>query len=124
MKTIRILYVLTAGIGLAQSPAASGWFWQNPLPRANYLSAAVALDSNTVVAVGDGGTILRTTDGGATWPAVSSGTTKWLARVSFTGANTGTVVGEGGTILRTTDSGVTWKAQSSGNHPDRTPPMR
>src|SRR5207244_1096214 len=72
------------------------------------------LDVNTVVAVGDYGTILRTTDGGATWTRQSSGTTSPLRGVSFTDANTGTAVGDKDTILRTTDGGVTWKAQSSG----------
>jgi photosystem II stability/assembly factor-like uncharacterized protein len=65
------------------------------------------------------GTILRTTDGGATWVAQDSGTTNTLNGVSFTDANTGTVVGggpSGGAILRTTDEGATWVEQDSGTH--------
>ena len=52
-------------IGLAQTSADSGWVWQNPLPDGNHLYATAVLDSNTAVAVGGNGTILRTTDGGA-----------------------------------------------------------
>jgi photosystem II stability/assembly factor-like uncharacterized protein len=52
------------------------------------------------------GTILRTTDGGATWTSQASGTNNPLFGVAFTDANTGTAVGDGGTILRTTDGGA------------------
>jgi photosystem II stability/assembly factor-like uncharacterized protein len=51
------------------------------------------------------GTILRTTDGDATWVEQDSGTHKGLADVSFTDANTGTAVGDNGTILRTIGGG-------------------
>jgi len=74
-------------------------------------------DANTGTIVGGGGTILRTTNGGATWTAQSSGTTQDLQNVFFTDANTGTVVGSGGTILRTTNGGENWIPQFSGtNH--------
>jgi photosystem II stability/assembly factor-like uncharacterized protein len=59
------------------------------------------IDANTGTAVGWEGTILRTTDGGATWTAQESCTTNLLYGVSFTDANTGTAVGQFGTILRT-----------------------
>ena len=76
-------------------------------------------DANTGTAVGDGGTILRTTDGGNKWIKQSSGTTLDLMGVSFTEANIGTVVGYGwndsyceGIILRTIDGGKNWESQS------------
>ncbi|RMH61261.1 MAG: T9SS C-terminal target domain-containing protein [Calditrichaeota bacterium] len=71
-------------------------------------------DANTGTAVGDNGTILRTTDGGANWVSQNSGTTNNLNSVSFTDANTGTAVGTGGVILRTTDGGANWVSQNSG----------
>jgi hypothetical protein len=73
-------------------------------------------DANNGTAVGPPGTIVRTTDGGATWVAQTSGTTAALWDVSFTDANNGTAVGSGpgGIILRTTDGGATWVAQTSG----------
>jgi photosystem II stability/assembly factor-like uncharacterized protein len=55
--------------------------------------------------VGVGGTIVRTTDGGATWTPQASGTTNILHGVSFVDANTGTAVGDSGTILRTDTGG-------------------
>ncbi len=69
---------------------------------------------NLGCAVGGGGTILRTTNGGSTWSAVKSGTTQTLYGVAFADASDGWAVGGGGTILRTTNGGSTWSAVKSG----------
>jgi len=71
-------------------------------------------DANTGIIVGQTGTILRTTDGGTSWVAQTSGITSTLFDVSFTDANTGTIVGQDGIILRTTDGGTNWVEQTSG----------
>ena len=72
-------------------------------------------DAKTGTAVGGSSTILRTSDGGATWtvqqhPATNS--SRYYG-VFFSDANTGTVVGGNGAILRTTDGGDTWNVQPS-----------
>ncbi len=72
------------------------------------------IDANTAIAAGDLGTILLSTDGGATWTPQESGTTNSLLAVTFRDRDTGTVVGDGGTILRTTNGGATWTPQASG----------
>ncbi len=41
------------------------------------------MDATTGYAVGDNGTILKTTDGGANWTAQTSGTTNNFFSVSF-----------------------------------------
>jgi photosynthesis system II assembly factor YCF48-like protein len=76
------------------------------------------VDANHGWAVGYDGTIVATTDGGATWTAQTSGTTNTLIWVSFVDANHGWAVGEFGTIVATTDGGASWTAQTSGttNH--------
>src|SRR5690349_17945085 len=112
------IIVFTFCLLTARAGADSGWFWQNPLPQRNSLNGVAMLDADTVIAVGDPGTILRSTDGGATWIRQKSGTTSDLTAVSFTDANTGTAVGwnrdrREGTILRTTDGGATWTPQSN-----------
>jgi photosystem II stability/assembly factor-like uncharacterized protein len=78
------------------------------------LNAVFFSNANNGTAVGLGGTILRTINGGADWTAQSSGTTEHLEDVFFTNANTGTAVGLEGTILRTTNGGATWVPQTSG----------
>jgi hypothetical protein len=71
------------------------------------------VDANVGTAVGAGGTICRTSNGGTTWTVQPSGTEYSLYGVSFRDANIGTVVGEGGTILRTTTGGVVWVQDGS-----------
>src|SRR5215470_14626255 len=117
--TMRVLFrVLIFFFGITavrtSSFAQSGWFWQNPLPQGNTLRGVATLSPSSTVAVGDFGTILRTTDGGATWTPQFSGTTYRLRGVSFVDANNGTAVGDFGTIVRTTDGGATWTPQTSG----------
>ena len=83
----------------------------------NWLYGVSFTDANIGMVVGDWGTILRTTNGGATWtsqPNPMSGVGNVLTSVSFTDANMGTAVGSGGSILRTTDGGASWTSQSSG----------
>jgi len=72
-------------------------------------------------AVGAGGTILHTGEGGATWTAQTSPPgTPDLAAATFAGASDGWAVGDGGTILHTGDGGATWTAQTSGTTQDLT----
>jgi photosystem II stability/assembly factor-like uncharacterized protein len=61
----------------------------------------VFTDRSSGTAVGAGGRILRTTNGGAKWVREWSQTENLLYGVSMWDAYTGTVVGDGGTILRT-----------------------
>jgi photosystem II stability/assembly factor-like uncharacterized protein len=58
---------------------------------------------------GDNGTILRTTDGGATWTVQPTDTKASLWGISFIDTQTGFVVGDQGAVLRTADGGITWK---------------
>ena len=64
MKVRLSLLVLPLGLALVRTSsfADSGWFWQNPLPQGNTLTSVVVLNSQTVVAVGGRGTIIRSMD--------------------------------------------------------------
>ena len=83
----------------------TGWYKQDSLRQLNLLLGVSFTDANRGTAVGQNGTILRTTNGGATWARKTSGTSENLLSVSFTDANSGTAVGANGTILRTNDGG-------------------
>ena len=72
------------------------------------------VNSSTGWVVGEGGTILKTVNGGTTWTKQNSGTAVLLRSVDFVNSSTGWVVGEGGTILKTVNGGTTWTAQNSG----------
>jgi len=95
-------------------PTGGGWSMQSSGTTANLYDVAFS-GATHGWAVGHGGAILATTDGGSTWSAQSSGTTASLMAVAFSDATHGWAVGYGGAILTTTNGGATWSAQSSGS---------
>jgi len=101
---------------LASPLFAQRWTWQSPLPQGFTLHDVDAEQSSNLVAVGEEGTIIRSTDGGSTWVVrhSSGGVSHTLNSISFGDLDSGTVVGHSGTILRTTDGGATWRTQASG----------
>jgi photosystem II stability/assembly factor-like uncharacterized protein/putative cell wall-binding protein len=111
---LSLLLVLCAvGIPLSAASATSGagtWSWQNPKPQGNWLWDVTFADASHGWAVGDGGSVLHTTDGGATWSPQNSGTTTRLLAVAFADTSRGWAVGVG-TILHTSNGGVTWSPQ-------------
>ena len=58
------------------------WYMQNP--TLSDLMSVYFVDSDRGWAVGGGGTILNTSDGGETWVQQSSGTTSQLQSIYFT----------------------------------------
>jgi photosystem II stability/assembly factor-like uncharacterized protein len=108
-----VLLILAVSTLTRVARADSGWSWQNPVPTAEPLWSVVHLDFQTIIAVGNSGTILKSIDGGATWTPQSSGITGRLEGVCFADANTGSAVGLNGIILGTNDGGATWTPQSS-----------
>lgn len=63
--------------------------------------------------MGNGGTILKTPNGGENWGSQNSGTSRWLKSTYFIDSQTGWAVGWFGTILNTIDGGESWGSQSS-----------
>jgi photosystem II stability/assembly factor-like uncharacterized protein len=67
---------------------------------------SIAANTDTLVACGDGGAILSSTDNGRTWTPRLSGNSAWLVAVTYGGGQF-VIVGEAGRIL-TSHDGVTW----------------
>jgi photosystem II stability/assembly factor-like uncharacterized protein len=88
-----------------------GFRWDIQYTGETQLYGLSFLLSGTGTAVGELGTILRSTDRGVTWTPQDGGTTANLYSVSFVSRLTGTAVGNSGTILRTDDGGDTWTPQ-------------
>jgi photosystem II stability/assembly factor-like uncharacterized protein len=113
-----LLAVLVFVPGSAGAGISHDWQWVNPLPQGQGLEDFSVVNSQVIYAVGDGGSMVKSDDGGISWQALATGTTAWLLGVDFTDELTGTTVGEvnlAGIILRTTDGGQTWLPQ--GNSP-------
>lgn len=95
------------------------WFWQNPLTQGNSLNGTYFISHDTGWAVGDFGTMLKTTNAGAVWSIQSSPTTNSLYGISFFDSSNGIIAGGNpgrGVILRTSDRGKNWVIQSSFSH--------
>ena len=74
-----VLY-LTRVFGLLRGPlekaplcSEDGWCWSHPLPQGNSLHAVCSMSADVAWAVGDEGTVLKTTDGGQNWGRQVSG---------------------------------------------------
>lgn len=88
---------------LSLSASAQGW-----RRMGTDFKGLAATDTATVIAVGDFGNILRSTDAGSSWSVVPSGTTQNLFAVQFFDARHGILTGDSGITLRTNDAGTTW----------------
>lgn len=93
----------------------SSWQWVNPLPQGNILNSVWSVNADTVFSVGDYSTILKTTNGGATWQVNpnAAGMLEPLYAVQFLNGTTGYAGGESGRVLKTTDAGATWFPQNT-----------
>ena len=84
-----------------------------PAVMARLASRTLALDAvaidGAMVAVGERGHILISTDGGETWVQQEVPTRTALTGVYFHDRNLGWAVGHDSAILRTTDGGTTWE---------------
>src|SRR5215470_19504177 len=104
-KTVHLTFVIV----FCSSFRVFGQWFSVDSGTTNNLNGAYLLDSGIGFAVGDAGTILKSTDAGATWGTLPSGTTNTLYDVYFFDGTQGAAVGEQGLILRTTDGGAMWQ---------------
>jgi photosystem II stability/assembly factor-like uncharacterized protein len=119
-------------LGLTQVPAANA---TGPWQRVRRVFAAMAFAGTsfatgnsstallldgatagpTAVAVGERGTIIRSTDGGRSWVPMGCPTLTTLTGITFSENNTGWAVGHDAIILHSTDGGITWAKQWQGD---------
>ncbi|MBC8489367.1 MAG: T9SS type A sorting domain-containing protein [Bacteroidetes bacterium] len=105
MKHLRYLLLLV--IVITQSTHAQNWVFQLSNTDKNLWSVTF-LDANTGLVAGEGGTILKTTDGGSTWQQKNSNTGNALGGIQFVTPNIGYAGGMDGPLLKTTDTGESW----------------
>lgn len=102
--------------GVAFVTSDGGHSWEaRPTGVATLLRRVAFVDDKVALAVGEQGTIVRSTDRGRTWTRVGLGaTTSRLNEVRFSSPANGWAVGDAGTVLQTRDGGLTWTPQASG----------
>jgi photosystem II stability/assembly factor-like uncharacterized protein len=95
------------------TPAApDGWVVQTSGTE-NFLRGVEFPTESIGYAVGSGGVILKTTNGGTTWITQTSGVGSTFSSVSFVSQSVGIVSGFGGVLLKTTNGGSNWTQQTS-----------
>lgn len=100
------------GFVLVSSDGGDSWETQS-VPRS--LNNVTWRDAANGVAVGSGGSLFATSDGGASWaPLQKTVSPQGLFGVAFADASNGIAVGGAGTIVATTDGGKKWTLQTSG----------
>ena len=86
----------------------AAWTEINPGLGQTYVDVC-AIDTQTAWAVGEGGAIARTTDGGLTWQNKRKiGYATYTRSVTATSANAAWALGIDGVVLKTTDGGANW----------------
>lgn len=104
-----LVVAIAAGTGIAAAQDAElEVSVMAPLASKSLMLDAVALDDR-LVAVGERGHVLISTDGGASWRQIEVPTRAMLTAVAFINNETGVAVGHDSVILRSTDGGETWK---------------
>ena len=117
MKHSRGIFVLICACVMASgfasvaaaAPAATGWSAQSSGTTQD-LKGEFWVDATQGWAVGAGGVILRTTDGGSTWTPQTSTSTRTLWVALFIDAQRGWAAGDAGTAFATADAGQRWFA--------------
>lgn len=90
---------------IIDKPVAAKFFPKST--HARFMS--IASNENTLLAVGERGIIVRSTDKGATWTQMASPVDITLASVTFETPKRVWAVGQAASILRSDDAGLTWK---------------
>jgi photosystem II stability/assembly factor-like uncharacterized protein len=89
--------------------------WQsiNPLPQGQPLNGLWTVSPDTLVAIGNNGTIIRSSNAGVTWNVqrTVNSDTDFFNAVQFVSKSVGWVVGDNGVVLKTTDGGFSWVDQ-------------
>lgn len=114
-NTFLILFILFT------IPIYSQWVYQNS-GASEYINDVFCITEDIVVAVGDNGTILKTTNGGLDWVQKTSGTIYNFQKVRFANQNIGYAISSDsglffGELHKTTDGGESWSVISTNNLP-------
>ena len=113
----QLLYILFFCLGFAIiniNAQGGGWYWSNPLPQGNDLKSIQFITPNSGFAIGNYGTLLKTTNGGINWEYLLLQSPINLSSLYFVNSNVGYAVGDSGLILKTTNGGESWINQVSG----------
>jgi photosystem II stability/assembly factor-like uncharacterized protein len=107
--------VFVGDLGAVVTSSDGGTNYTNAGIGGNHLNGVWFIDANTGWAVGDGGRIVKSVNGGLAWTPQTSGTANHLTDVRFTSANNGFACGDNGTVVYTVNGGTSWLTHTTGS---------
>lgn len=114
-KSLLLIAVMT--LLFSTTAFSQGWVAQTSgVGGGVSLSSVHFISATTGLAVGTGGTIIKTTNGGTNWSTRTSLTANALTSVRFINATTAIAVGQFGIILYSTNAGETWTNTTTGTN--------
>jgi photosystem II stability/assembly factor-like uncharacterized protein len=115
VATIVILLASAVVLALPATVLAESFVWTAQVSgTAVVLSSMSAADANHAWAVGQGGIIRYTNNGGSNWGGQASGTGENLVGITAVSTTHAWASGDNGTIRVTLNGGTTWNPQASG----------
>lgn len=114
----KIILLIVAGLFFATNALNAqiddGWVEAGNVAYNSTLKSIVFTTIDKGFAVGNGGSLMKTTNGGLSWTAYSTGYSFHFQEIFFVNENIGFLVGNknydlNGRVLKTTDGGVTWQ---------------
>ena len=112
----QLLFFLVFLFTVSAYAQLGGWEWQNPKPQGNDLHDVQFLSDQVGWAVGGGGTVLKSVDGGASWVINRRVGSDYLMALHFIDAEKGWAVDFYGAVIRTVDGGTTWTRSITGSY--------
>ena len=116
MRKQKLVLMLVMFLCVGNLFAQRVWQWQNPSPTGQVLLDCKFVNANTVFIVGEAGTVLKSTDAGASWTCKNP-TIYNLRKIHIVNPNLIFVGGDAATVLKTTNLGETWVDISFGSDP-------
>src|SRR5690606_29057237 len=108
------LFILVCLLCLLPFPLPAQFFSvQRVVPVPPRITSIISSDSLTLWAVGEKGTVIKSTDGGVSWLKTVSGTDKTLRTICFVDDTTGFAAGDASVIIYTSNGGLTWSPLTS-----------
>lgn len=91
------------------SYAQPNWHWQTPVPTGSTLESVRFINQLTGYSCGDAGALIKTTNAGQNWFAVSVPKNIDYKGIDNADANILVAVGDSSTIIRTSNGGTNWQ---------------
>jgi len=112
----KIIFIAISILTISNNSFSQGdWYWIHPNPQGQDLFDCQFINPQVGFACGDGGIVMKTTNGGMNWKVFNTGTNNEFLSVYFLNELTGIAVGGyySSLIRKTTDGGNSWITKDS-----------